>query len=403
MIETTNAEKPLRILSIVNLPWDARLGAARAWIELSDAWQKAGHRVEKFCLTDAFPQSPRSRLGSAFQQLFFGKKAATFVRRNRKRFDVIDCLIGTLPYEKSLLGFTGLLVAHSVGLFRTYERFLRKSRIVWPDQPKGRWYGSLLHRFLEYRTRANCETSLRVCDLISVPNDDERSELVQDSSLRTPIMVEPFGISDEFREALAAAAAPATARLASQTVCFIGMWGLRKGSRDWPKIIAAIRRQHPETQFLLLGTMFPDEVVFADVGTKEGVVCQRTFSKNELPSLLSRCTLALFPSYIEGFGLAVLEQLAAGLPTVAYDVSGPRQILGPLRERLLVPAGDTAAMGMQACAILGSTPAPYENLSRECLALARVYRWNEIAARTITQYRSHLSSLRNGSAVSGSN
>ena len=28
-------EKPLRILAIVNLPWDARLGAARVWIELS--------------------------------------------------------------------------------------------------------------------------------------------------------------------------------------------------------------------------------------------------------------------------------------------------------------------------------------------------------------------------------
>jgi glycosyltransferase involved in cell wall biosynthesis len=109
--------------------------------------------------------------------------------------------------------------------------------------------------------------------------------------------------------------------------------------------------------------------------------------------VLSRCTLALFPSYIEGFGLAVLEQLAAGLPTVAYDVSGPGQILDPLRDQLLVPAGDIAALGSRACAILRSTVVEYESLSRKCLALAANYRWEEIAARTIEQYRAHLTSL----------
>jgi hypothetical protein len=197
------------------------------------AWEKAGHIVEKFCLTDAFPKSPRSRAGSAFQQLFFRVKAATYVRRNCKRFDVIDCLIGTLPYRKQFLGFAGLFVARSVGLFRTYDRFLRNSRILWPNQPKGRWYGSLVHGFLEYRSRIDSETTLHVCDLINVPNDGERLEVTQDDSLRVPIMVEPFGLADDFREALSEAAATAPERLANQTICFIGMWSLRKGSRDW--------------------------------------------------------------------------------------------------------------------------------------------------------------------------
>jgi glycosyltransferase involved in cell wall biosynthesis len=393
MTETTSAERPLRILSIVNLPWDGRLGATRAWIELMRAWEKAGHIVEKFCLTDAFPKGPRSRAGSAFQQLFFRVKAAAYVRRNCKQFDVIDCLIGTLPYRKQYLGFTGLFVARSVGLFRTYDRFLRNSRILWPNQPKGRWYGSLVHGFLEHRSRMDSEATLRVCDLISVPNKDERLELTQDESLRVPIMVEPYGLADDFRKALSEAAATAPERLANQTICFIGMWSLRKGSRDWAKIISTIRRQYPGTKFLLLGTMVPDEVVLADVETREGISCQRNFSERELPSVLSRCTLALFPSYIEGFGLAILEQLAAGLPTVAYDVSGPGQILAPLRDQLLVPAGDIAALGSRACAILRSTVAEYESLSRECLALAANYRWEEIAARTIEHYRVHLNSL----------
>ena len=39
-------DKPLRILCIVNLPWDARLGAVRVWFELSEQWKKAGHKID---------------------------------------------------------------------------------------------------------------------------------------------------------------------------------------------------------------------------------------------------------------------------------------------------------------------------------------------------------------------
>ena len=70
--------QPLRILAIVNLPWDSRLGAARVWIELTKEWTRAGHTVEKYCLTDAFPDPPASRAGSALRQILFPHKAAAF-------------------------------------------------------------------------------------------------------------------------------------------------------------------------------------------------------------------------------------------------------------------------------------------------------------------------------------
>ena len=112
-----------------------------------------------------------------------------------------------------------------------------------------------------------------------------------------------------------------------------------------------------------------------------------------LPSCLSclpACTLALFPSYIEGFGLAVIEQLAAGLPTIAYDVPGPRQILP---RNLLTPAGDPDAMAARASEILALPLPQYEELSDSCLAIAERYRWCEIAASTAQRYREALDSL----------
>ena len=111
------------------------------------------------------------------------------------------------------------------------------------------------------------------------------------------------------------------------------------------------------------------------------------------PRLSRIAQLGVFPSHVEGFGLALLEQLAAGLPTIAYDVPGPRQILRTQSERLLTPVGDTAAIAARAAEILSLSVPDYEKLSAECVAIAQRYRWTEIANNTITHYRAALDSL----------
>lgn len=386
---------PLRILAVVSLPWDSHLGAARVWIELAKEWTGAGHTVEKFCLTDAFPDSEVSRVRSALRQVFFPWRAAAFIRRNADRFDVIDGLIGVIPYSKKSLRFRGLMVARSVGLYRLYDQFTRQERILWPDKPKGRLIGRLLHRFVAWRLWKNSEKSVRHCDLIYLPNEDERLEMARDPQIRVPCLVQPYGLSDELRNSLAAAALPSAERLRRKKICFIGMWSLRKGSRDWPKIIAAIRQHHPAAEFLFLGTMVEEAVLRSDLGSvaARNPTCRATFEAWELPSLLADCAVALFPSYVEGFGLAVLEQLAAGLPTIAYDVPGPRQILQPQAARFLTPAGDTAAVAARATEILSLSAPEYDKLSAECRAIAGQYRWSNIARATLDEFRAALQSL----------
>lgn len=47
----------------------------------------------------------------------------------------------------------------------------------------------------------------------------------------------------------------------------------------------------------------------------------------ELADLLSQADVLVFPSRTETFGLAVLEALACGIPVVAHDVMGPRDLI----------------------------------------------------------------------------
>jgi glycosyltransferase involved in cell wall biosynthesis len=384
-----SSNKPLRILAVVNLPWDPRLGAARVLIELTEEWRKAGHIVEKFSLTDAFP-SPSSSPGlSALRQAMFPKRVAAFVRRNVHRFDVIDCLMGTFPFAKETIGFRGLVIARSIGLHRLYERFDLFSRERWPDQPKGRLFGSLFHKLRAGRLRNNAEEAIRRCDLLNLPNENELEELEKSVRIPRPAIVEPYGLNDRHRAALAQSAESPQVRLAQKKVCFIGMWSLRKGSRDWPEIMRKIWAAIPDARFVFLGTMFSEQVVLSDVGLPDShrVQCIPTFDPSELPNLLRDCAVALFPSYIEGFGLAVLEQLAAGIPTIAYDVPGPRQIFESFRSSFLTPEGDVGALAERAVKILQSSPQDYAELSAQCVALSAKYRWSEIAENTIRKYR----------------
>ena len=83
--------KPMRILIIVDLAWDVRLGAVRVFMGLADAWRAAGHTVEKYSLTDAFPTPSRSRFASLFRQLVFPWKAAAAVRAGACAYLVKPC------------------------------------------------------------------------------------------------------------------------------------------------------------------------------------------------------------------------------------------------------------------------------------------------------------------------
>jgi glycosyltransferase involved in cell wall biosynthesis len=378
-------KQSLRILGIFDIPWDTRLGGARIWIELAEQWTKAGHTFERFSFTEAFPQPTTSGAIFALRRLMFPSRAARFVRNNASRFDVIDCLLGTIPFSKKRLGFDGLVVGRSIGLNRPYENFVRFSKKRWPDQPQGKRFGGIFYDFVANRINQRAERALVTSDLVNLLNEDEKSFVPHDR-----VIVEPAGLNEIERTALHGATQPAARRLAHNEICFVGMWGLRKGSRDWPEIVRHIRSKSPDTRFRFLGTMVDQATVLADLGISDGVRVVETFDRKELPELLGSCAVGLFPSYIEGFGLAVIEQLAAGIPVIAYDVPGPRQIFSSGASKSLVPAGNATAMAELALEILRMNESEYASLSEISRQIADRFRWEQIAAETIQKYATAL-------------
>lgn len=372
---------------VLHMPWNCNLGGARVQIELADEFRAMGHQVEKFAYNDAFPNALPSRLAALTRPSFSGK-AKEFVKKNSHRFDIIDAHQGNLPFSKQELGFDGLLVARSVGLYTFYDRFADLEKKKWPQSKRGSLGGDFLRFWTRRREAPHYPRSLQTCDLINLPNHDELAYVSDAMGLGSKSVVLPFGLSKERQLAFVEAAKPAIFRLANKQVVFIGSWGPRKGSRDWAEIIKQTRAKVPEVSFLFLGTGLDADQIFRDLNlpTCDWIKVISHYNCEDLPKLLSGATVGAFPSYIEGFGFAVLEKLASGLPTVAYDVPGPREMLKLFDPSRMVPVGRVEEFSSQIVKLLELDEVSYSQHSHYCTDVAKKFSWRKIAEKTIDVY-----------------
>ncbi|MEH2319935.1 MAG: glycosyltransferase family 4 protein [Nostoc sp.] len=372
---------------ILHMPWERNLGGPRVQLELAEQFRKLGHEVEKFDYYDAFPKHQSSRLGELFRPSF-SVKAKAFVQANAHRFDIIDAHQGNLPFFKQELGFQGLLVARSVGLYAFYDEFTKQENARKAPQKIKTRLRNLLRYWQHRREYPLYPRSLESCDLINIPNHDELAYIRDILGLGNKCVVFPFGLSQERQKAFTEAIQPIEVRLANKQVVFIGAWGPRKGSRDWGEIVMRVKKQVPEVRFLFLGTGFSVQKVLEDlhIPACDWIEIIPSYDSDELPKLLSRVTVGAFPSYIEGFGFAVLEKLACGIATVAYDIPGPRETLRLLDESLLITTGNVEQFSHKLVSLLDMELENYTYLTNKCLDIASNFSWEKIAKQTLEIY-----------------
>jgi glycosyltransferase involved in cell wall biosynthesis len=184
-------------------------------------------------------------------------------------------------------------------------------------------------------------------------------------------------------------------------VAFVGTFDNRKGGHDLPGIFREVSRQVPDVRFRLLGTaglyQSAEQVsAFFPKALRSRLEVTPKFQADELPSLLAGASVGVFPSYIEGFGLGVLEMLAASVPVVAYRTPGPPEML---KEEFLVDRGDVPAMAARVVSLLRNR----EELSRArqwAGVRSRDFAWSRVATETDAVYRAHAALLRGGKALS---
>jgi glycosyltransferase involved in cell wall biosynthesis len=190
--------------------------------------------------------------------------------------------------------------------------------------------------------------SRRVDGLIAVSSDVARAVRREYRVPRSKVAVIPNGVDlDRFEIDVDRDAVRAGLGIHADAPVAIVVAKLlpQKGHRILLEALPAVLGRHPRMRFLLVG-----EGALADslreqirrAGLEESV--QLLGPRRDIPELLAASDLFVLPSLWEGLPMALLEAMASGLPVVASDVSGTREVVQDGESGLLVPAGDVSAL-----------------------------------------------------------
>jgi 1,2-diacylglycerol 3-alpha-glucosyltransferase len=229
---------------------------------------------------------------------------------------------------------------------------------------------------------------MQKCQHIVIPSESMKEIIVREYGLRdrftvipTGIDLEPYRITDG--EAL-------RARKGWQKEKVMISIGRMAPEKNWDTLLKAakiVRENHPDLRVVLIGDG-PARSDLEGLASELGIADHVTFTGEvpfvDVPAYLKAANLFGFASTTETQGLVTMEALAAGLPVVAVDASGTRDILTDGEQGFLVP-NDAEALAASIIRLLES-PARMETFKENALGKAREYDQRDCAKRLIEVY-----------------
>lgn len=150
--------------------------------------------------------------------------------------------------------------------------------------------------------------------------------------------------------------------------------------RAWERLPAALREEYKIVFFSRYPNLLPVAMKAIEEGKALHIVRP---SYPDLVALYNMARLFLFPSWIEGFGLPILEAMACGAPVIASDRGSIPEVGG--EAALYHDAEDDAALAKQAEQLLTS-PEVWEERRRLGFARSAQFSWERTAAEHYATY-----------------
>ncbi|GIM94381.1 glycosyltransferase family 4 protein [Paractinoplanes toevensis] len=169
----------------------------------------------------------------------------------------------------------------------------------------------------------------------------------------------------------------------------------RKGLLELIDAAGDVAQRVPRLRLLLVGTTSSGSEEYAQLmrqrieerGLTGRVQVIETYGHEQIATVMHASDVYVQPSHVEGLGLAVLEAMACGVPVVASDTDGLREVVVPQDSGLLVPVGDCSALAGGIVRLLSEQPLRQRLISGG-LARARGRGMDAMVARTESLYRS---------------
>jgi glycosyltransferase involved in cell wall biosynthesis len=181
---------------------------------------------------------------------------------------------------------------------------------------------------------------MRRCQHIIIPSESMRETLVNNYGLKNNFTVIPTGVDLEAYRT-ASGEKIRKKRRWEKDIVMISI-GRLAPEKNWPTLLhaaALVIKDIPQFRFVLIGDGTDRkslEELAKELGIQKRVTFTGSLSFAETPSYMKAANLFGFASITETQGLATLEAMAAGLPVVAVEASGTRDILKHGQQGYLV-------------------------------------------------------------------
>lgn len=177
----------------------------------------------------------------------------------------------------------------------------------------------------------------------------------------------------------------------------VGRLAAQKGFSDLVKAARRIVDESPDVQFVLVGEgeyQRKLQRMIVDNDLQERVIL--TGFRADVRPVLAALDVFVLPSLYEGMSYSLMEAMAAGLPVVATNVVGNRDLVVHGESGLLVPPSDPPALSGALLRLLND-PTLRERLGKGAREAARSRPSpRQMADQVMELYRSVLSNRRDG-------
>jgi glycosyltransferase involved in cell wall biosynthesis/SAM-dependent methyltransferase len=174
---------------------------------------------------------------------------------------------------------------------------------------------------------------------------------------------------------------------------------LYTGGEDWRKNIeglvtafSALPKNLQESYQLVVACKvsehFNKEITsFASkLGINKSIILTNYVTDEELRALYSTCSLFVFPSFYEGFGLPLLEAISCGAPSIASNSSSLPEILGS--DELLFDPYSPSDMARIMQKVL-SDENLRKKISEDALQQSAKFSWQSVAKKMLDVFQEH--------------
>ncbi|MEM3154158.1 MAG: glycosyltransferase family 1 protein [Candidatus Woesearchaeota archaeon] len=228
---------------------------------------------------------------------------------------------------------------------------------------------------------------------ILADSENTKKDLINHLRIRPEkITVIPLGVDKQFRPATKKECKMLKEKYYLPDKKFILHISSEEPRKNYAQLLGAfaqIKEKFPEHCILKAGNAYPayarkHENLIRKLNLNARVIRIPTIPEEDLPAFYSIADAFVLPSSYEGFGLPVLEAMACGCPTIAYNTSSIPEITG--NAALLLPEGNIEELRNGIIAVLTDKQLR-KTMRAKGLKQARKFTWKKCAQQTLKAYK----------------